>query len=205
MATPTSASTVDTIKPKLRRLKLRRFDGGPKNWMEFWNLFEGVVHNNPQLSDRDIFEYLRDPLKGKAKQSITSFRTTEASYKFALKMQKDIFRRDGEISRVHYEGLMKLQPACNDRDISRERKLYDEVEFYHRALQALGKKQEQYSDVFFSMIESKLPKNIRVSILAKKGTTRNMNEMLAVLANEINAREKSKATYEKKKARAILE
>ena len=100
-----------------------------------------------------------------------------------LKILKDRFGRDEEISRVHYEELTKLQPVYNDRDIARVRKLYDEVEFYHRALQALGKKQEQYSDVLVPMIESKLPENIRVSVLAKKGTTWNMNEILAVLAS----------------------
>ena len=109
-------------------------------------------------------------------------------------MLKDRFGREEEISRVHYEGLTKLQPVFNDRDITKVRKLYDEVGFHHRALQAVGKKQEQYSDVFVPMIESKLPENIRVSVLAKKSDIWNMNEMLAVLATEINIREKSKPT-----------
>ena len=117
-------------------------------------------------------------------------------------MLKDRFGRDEEISRVHYEGLMKLQPVYNDRDMRRVRKLYDKVEFHHRALQALGKKQEQYSVVFVPMIESKLPENIRVSVLAKKGTTWNMHEMLTVLSNEISVREKSKPTYAKRESQS---
>ena len=48
--------------------------------MEFWDSFEGVVRNNPQLSDRDKFEYLRGSLEGKAKQSIASFILTEVEY-----------------------------------------------------------------------------------------------------------------------------
>ena len=52
MPTPASASSVDTVGPKLRKLTLRRFYGDPRHWMEFWGPFEGVVHNNPQLSDR---------------------------------------------------------------------------------------------------------------------------------------------------------
>ena len=191
---------MDAVRPRLRKLTLRRFDGDPKNWMEFWDSFEGVVHRNQQLSDRDKFEYLRDSLEGKAKNSIAGFRLTEANYKVALQMLKDRFGREEEISRVHYEGLTKLQPVFNDRDITKVRKLYDEVEFHHRALQALGKTQEQYSDVFVPMIESKLPENIRVSVLAKKSDIWNMNEMLAVLATEINIREKSKPTYVKRES-----
>ena len=38
-----------------------------------------------------------------------------------------------------WKGLTTLQPVYNDRDIARVRKLYDEVEFHHRVLQALGK------------------------------------------------------------------
>ena len=205
MQTAVSASNVDVVRPRLRKLTLRRFNGDPKNWMEFWDSFEGVVHSNQQLSDRDKFEYLRDSLEGKAKHSIAGFRLTEANYKVALQMLKDRFGREEEISRVHYEGLTKLQPVFNDKDITKVRKLYDEVEFHHRALQALGKKQEQYSDVFVPMIESKLPENIRVSVLAKKNDIWNMNEMLAVLATEINIREKSKPTYAKRKARVIAE
>ena len=159
-----SASSVDTVRPKLRKPTLRRFDGDPRNWMEFWDSLEGVAHNNPQLPDRAKFEYLRDSLEGKAKQSIAGFRLTEANYKVALKMLKDRFGRGEEISRVHYEGLKKLQPVYNDRDIARVRKLYDEVEFHNRALQALGKNQEQYSDVFVPTIESKLPDNMSFGI-----------------------------------------
>ena len=53
-----------------------------------------------------------------------------------------------EISRAHYGFLTKLQPVYRDGNINRIRKLYDEVKFDHRALQALGKSQEQYSGAF---------------------------------------------------------
>ena len=93
----------------------------------------------------------------------------------------------------------------NDKVAMRGRKLYDEVEF-HRALQALGKKPEQYSDLFVPMIENKLPENIRVSVLAKKDDIWNMSEMLAVLANKINIRDKSRPTYAKiRKAKVVVE
>ena len=99
-------------------------------------------------------------------------------------MLKDRFGREEEISRVHYEGLTKLQPVFSVRDIAKVGKLYDEVESYHRAMPALEKKQEQYSDVFVPMIDSKLPENLRVSVLSKKGDIWNMNKMLAVLATD---------------------
>jgi len=65
------------------------------------------IDKNPELSKRDKFEHLRDSLEGKAKQSTAGSRLTEANYGVALKMLKDKFGKEEEMSRVHYEGLAK--------------------------------------------------------------------------------------------------
>ena len=46
------------ISAKLPKLNLRRFDGDPMKWMSFWDSFEGNIHNRPELSERDKFDYL---------------------------------------------------------------------------------------------------------------------------------------------------
>ena len=109
-------------------------------------------------------------------------------------MLKDKFGKEEEIGHVHCDELTKLQPIYSDKNITRVRKLYDDVEFHHRALQALGKSQEKYSDVFVPMIESKLPENIRVSVLSQKTEQWNMDQLLEVLSKEISIREASKPT-----------
>ncbi len=197
-AATSNASTERVVRPKLRKLTLRKFDGDPKGWMEFWDSFEGTIDKNPDISDRDKFEYLKDSLAGQAKITVAGFKMTEANYKQAITMLKDRFGRPDEISRAHYEEMQKLQPVFSDKDIGRVRKLYDEVEFHHRALQALGKSQDQYSDVFVPMIETKLPENIRVSVLSQKKGSWNMDQLLEVLSTEINIREISKPTYARK-------
>ena len=47
------------MKPKLPKLIPRRFDGDPKMWLEFWDSFEGSIHNNEGLSDRDKLDHLK--------------------------------------------------------------------------------------------------------------------------------------------------
>ena len=180
------------LRPKLRKLTLRKFDGDPKGWLEFWDSFEGTIDSNPELSDRDKFEYLKDSLEGNAQRVVAGFTLTESNYKVALQMLKDRFGKEDEIGHVHYDELTKLQPIYSDKNISRVRKLYDEVEFHHRALQALGKSQEKYADVFVPMIESKLPENIRVSVLSQMTEQWNMDQLLEVLSKEISIREASK-------------
>ena len=136
--TAVSSSNMEAVRPRLRKLTLRRFDRDPKNWMEFLDSFEGLVQSTQQHSDREKFKYPRDSLEGKAKHSIAAFGLTEANYKVALQMLKDRFGREEEISRVHYEELTKLQSVFNERDIVKVRMMYHEVEFHHRVLQALG-------------------------------------------------------------------
>ena len=91
--------------------------------------------------------------------------------------------------------MTEFQPVFSDKDIVRIRKLYDDIEFHHRALQALGKSQDQYPDAFVSLIESKLPENIRVSVLSKKDQQWDIGKFLDVLGKEISIREASKPSY----------
>ena len=176
------------LRPKLRKLTLRKFDGDPKGWLEFWDSFGGTIDSNPELIDRDKFEYLKDSLEGNAQRVVAGFRLTESNYKVALQMLKDRFRKEDEIGHVHYDALTKLQPIYSDKNISRVKKLYDDVKFHHRALQALDKSQEKYADVFVPMIESKLPESIRVSVVSQKTEQWNMDQLLEVLSKEISIR-----------------
>ena len=99
--------------------------------------------------------------------------------------------------------MIKIQPVFSDRDVVKIRKLYDEVEFHHRSLQALGKSQDKYSDVFVPIVEGKLPEGLRLSVLNEKKEQWNMNELLAILAKEITIREKSKPNFELKKDKEV--
>ena len=98
------------------------------------------------------------------------------NYKEAFKLLTDRFGREEE--------LMKLQPVFHDKDITWIRKLYDNVDTHHRALKALGKAQDQYSDMFVPLTESKLPENLQVSLLKEKSGSWKVDEMLDILGKE---------------------
>ena len=127
--------------------------------MEIWDSFEGSIHNNEGLSDRDKFDHFKGLLDRPAKLAVTGFTLTSANYEAAIKMLQERFGRPEEISRAHYDGMMQLKPVVDDRDIPKIRKLFGEVKTHNRYLLALGKDEEHYSDVFVPMIITKLPKN----------------------------------------------
>ena len=83
-------------------------------------------------------------------------------------MLQERFGRPEEIIQAHYDGMIQLKPVVDDRVIPKIWKLFDEVETHHRALLALGKDEDQYSDMFVPVIISKLPENLRVAVLSEK-------------------------------------
>ena len=89
------------------------------------------------------------------------------------------------IGRTYYEELTRLQTVFNDKDIVRIRQFHDDVEFHHGALQAVGKSQNQNPNVFMPLRESKLPENIRVSVLSKRDKQWGIDKFLDVLGKEI--------------------
>ena len=155
-------------------------------WLEFWDSFKGSIHNNEGLSDRDKFDHLKGLLDGPVELAVTGFTLTSANYEAVIEMLQERFGRPEEISRAHYDGMIQMKPVVDDRDIPKIRKLFDEVETHHGALLALGKDEDQYSDVLVPMIISKLPENLRVAVLSEKKTTWKMDEMLKTLGKKIN-------------------
>ena len=46
-------------KTKLPKLIIRKCNGEPSDWSEFWDIYESSVHKNPTLTDTDRFNYLK--------------------------------------------------------------------------------------------------------------------------------------------------
>ena len=52
-----------TSRVKLPKLKLRLFGGELTQWTSFWESFEAAVHNNPDLTPVEKFNYLASVLE----------------------------------------------------------------------------------------------------------------------------------------------
>ena len=57
------ASIVHPQRVKLPKLTLKKFSGDLTTWTTFWDSFESAVHNNPDLSCIDKFNYLHSLLE----------------------------------------------------------------------------------------------------------------------------------------------
>ena len=107
------------VKARLPKIQPKKFDGDPKNWLEFWDSLRGTIHENEDLSECNKFDYLKSFLEGTARSAVAGFTLTEVNYKEATKLLTYRFGREEDISRSHYEELMKLQPVFSDKDMNR--------------------------------------------------------------------------------------
>ena len=153
----TDVSSAKSVRVRLPKLEIQKFDGKIERWQEFWDSLKSSVDENPALSDVDKFSYLRGLLKDQARDSISGYALTSVNYKSAKEQLQKRYRQSNVIQKTHIRELLKLQPVHSDRDPSRLRALYDATETHHRGLQALDVPQENYSSIVVPAIIDKLP------------------------------------------------
>ena len=155
---------IPAVTTKLPQLVLKRFNGQPTAWQEFYDAFDSSVH---KLRDVDRFNYLRNLVEGPVHSTIARLQLAGANYKAALNLLKERFGQKRIIINCHMENLMKIPPVYSSTDIRKVRKLCDAIEQNCRGLQALGVKSSSYGAVLVQVLLQKLPENIKLELTRK--------------------------------------
>ena len=66
----TRLSTVSQARTRLPKLELPKFKGDLTTWTAFWDSFNSSVHENPDISNVDKFNYLKSRLEGPAARCV---------------------------------------------------------------------------------------------------------------------------------------
>ena len=180
---------------KLPKLQLRKFNGKPHKFQEFWDSFHASVDSNPNLNDALKLEYLKSQCEGAAYQAVAGFELSDANYKTVVDILKGRFGQRQTILDSHIDALTTMNPLGKNADIAEIRKFYDTVETHCRGLQAIGVDPKAYSIILVNMVQKKLPEEIRLILSRKMNEAYGDNDwQLADLLNclriEIEAREK---------------
>ena len=77
----------DSMKVKLPKLSLKKFNGDLTKWSTFWDFFESSMHHNSELSE---FNYLNSLLEG-ASESVSGLKLTSANYTEAIAILRKRF------------------------------------------------------------------------------------------------------------------
>ena len=146
------------------------------------------MHNNPDLTEIDKFNYLYSLLEGPGLRAIQGLTITAENYKSAVDILNERFGKTQQVISAHMDKLLKL-PTCNGRDSSQLR--HDQVSVNVRGLiESLGVKAEQYGSLLIPVIMSKLPEDVRMQIARNSSNeVWKIEDLLKLIKQEVEARE----------------
>ena len=157
-----SNSSVSLNVSRLPKLTLPTFDGNPLYWQSFWDSYRAAVHDHPNLSDIQKFNYLRAQLRGNASRSISGFPLTNANYQRSIELLRERFGQRHRIIDAHMEAMLYLTNPTNQ--LASLRHFYDTLETHIRGLEALGKSHESYGGILVPIIQRKLPVDLKKNL-----------------------------------------
>ena len=102
----TQNECMKSIRAKLPKLTVKRFDGKIQEWQEFGDSFDSSVNWNDCLSDVDKFAYLKGFLTEPARSTIAGFLLTATNYKDALDLLKNRYDTKNIIQRAQMQELV---------------------------------------------------------------------------------------------------
>ena len=161
VTTPTSAFS-HSNKVRLPKLTIKPFNGKLTAWTPFWDSFNSAIHENPELSKVDKFNYLRSMVTHGALEALSGLTLTGANYDETVEILRKRFGNKQLIVNKHMEQLLNTDGVTSQHDVRGLRHLYDVIETNVRSLDSLGVKAESYGSLLSSVLMNKLPSELRL-------------------------------------------
>lgn len=169
-----------TLKVKLPKLELLKFNGQQRQWQPFWEQFQQAVHHNEALTACDKFNYLRTSQTGEAAAAIVGLPSASICYKDRVDILISRFGNEKRLIQDHMEKLLDLNPVPSAQDVRGLRGLYDNVQAHVRGLKSLGVSEESYSSMLHHLLVRLLPSEIMLhynrEAIRQEGNAQEQNE-----------------------------
>ena len=107
-------------------------------WSGFWDSINSAIHNNPELSEVDKFNYLRSLLEGSAHDAIAGLMLSSGNYKEAIKILNKQFGDKQVIISNRMESLLEVEAVEFDKNPRGLRRLFDKADSHINSLKVLG-------------------------------------------------------------------
>ena len=181
-----------------------KFSGDYKEWMPFFDMFNGTVHSNNRLPKARNLHYLKAYLKGEPAKMLSNLPTTDANYDNAVKMLKDRYEDKKMITRAHLSGIFKYAGTKSDspQDL---RKLVNNFTESSWALEALNIGEALLNQIWIFQVSEKLDPESRkqwgISEAAIDGTAtiEDLVKFIETLASALEAAGSSSSAKPKEK------
>ena len=122
---------------KLPSVEIKSFSGELTERPSFLDSCEAAIHDSSELSDYQIFTYLRSYLTDAALNSVSGLTLTNENYWKALTILKERYGNKQVIVSRPMKKLENLRVVSSDTNINGLRKLFDEIESIVMSLESL--------------------------------------------------------------------
>ena len=183
---PTSNNTV-----RLPKLELKHFNGNIMERTSFWDSYSSSIHDNPNLSDIDKFNYLHSLLEKSAAEAKSGLKITSANYQEAIYILDKRFGNQQQIVNAHMNALLNLPKVNNVEDLKGLRQLHDKVEGHMRRLKSLEVESGTYGNLLTPILINKLPKELRLEAAKQLKENWDLDELIKIFKRELEARERA--------------
>lgn len=140
---------------KLPTINLPTFSGRCRDWLEYYNTYCSLIHDNVSIPKIHKFHYLRSSLKDSAASIIQSLDFSVENYDIAWSLICDRYHNDKILVNNHIQALFNIEPIV--RETSRAiHNIIDTVNKNLRALKSLNLPTQHWDMLIIHMISSKL-------------------------------------------------
>ena len=192
LPSPASTSSSSSMRVKLPKLELNKFDGNVLSWKTFWDRFSSSIHDQDSISDVDKFSYLKGLLCDSANDCISGLTLRSGNYKEAINILNDRYANPQVIISAHMDALVKLPSIKNSNNVIALRKMHDQIESTVRNLRSLGIDPGSYGALLVPLLNEKLLTSEFRVIIARKfvNDVWDLEEMLKCFKEELQAKER---------------
>lgn len=124
-------------KIKLPSISIPSFSGNYRDWPSFNDLYQSLIHKNPDLSNIQKFHYLKSNLTGEAEVLLKQFPLTDANYEKAFELLESRYNNKRLIVNAHLIRLFN-QKKLTSESAKGMRELLDTTTECLSALDCIG-------------------------------------------------------------------
>ena len=149
-------SSNKNFRTNLPKLIIKQFDRDILNWQTFWDQYYSSVHVKTNISETDKFTYLKFLLSESTFETISGFTLTSDDYAEAIKLLQNRYGNHQVLINADVDKFVQLEVITKSSNITRLRKVYNQVETGIRNLKTLDVHQESYGSPLVPVLNTKL-------------------------------------------------
>jgi len=102
------------MRVKLPTIKLLRFEGRIEDWKCFSDSFRSIIHDKPNLSDSEKFQYLVSSISGDAAKIIESIELTGRNYATAWELLQQRYDDSRSLKKKQIQCLFAIPSVVKE-------------------------------------------------------------------------------------------